>query len=140
PAFSLAENAMRKHLPPQQRVLLTRIEPREALKFRPLGQSAAPPLRNVLGEIVTARDELSLNANRLVSQRGPALRMVVDDADAGLGGWPDFLSVTVRELTDLYVTATENKRRAGEGLRAVVHQRFSQLTAGTGRAGQRLQN
>ncbi|GAA0464663.1 hypothetical protein Ade02nite_31710 [Paractinoplanes deccanensis] len=122
---SLAENAMRKHLPLQQRVQLSRVEPEEALNFRPLGDPDAPPLRAVLGEVVVARDELGLSTEPTVTLRGPELLLPRLDADKPqIGGWPSFLRVTVRELVDLHQAAKEGRGQAGNGLRSVVQQRL----------------
>jgi hypothetical protein len=61
-AVDLAANALRKHLPPAQRVVLGLIEPSHALALKPLGPDT-PSLSQVLGRVNLPPDSAALQVS-----------------------------------------------------------------------------
>lgn len=130
-ADALADNALRKHLPLHQRVMLSRIEPTQALKFRPLG-GAGPVLRDLIGEVVLAADTLGLSTDSSVTAPGPELRLPTTEAEPATHHWPEVLRVTFRELVDFYYTAASDQdttgARPGAPLRAAAAYRLDEIS------------
>jgi hypothetical protein len=122
---ALAENALRKHLPPHQRVTLSRVDPAHALEFRPFG-STGPVLGELIGEVVLAPDRLSVSTDSPVLP-GPSLRVPHGDA----GGWREILRVTFRELLDFYYIASAShaaENPPGEAIRSFTQARLDEFS------------
>jgi len=129
-AGDLAANAMRKHLPPAQRVVLGLVEPGRALALKPL-ESAKDNLGQVLGNIELPADSATLQVASIFSPAlaDTAMQRVVTNPGWSAGSeekpaepaermapfsWPRVLQLPVRQLVDLYldcVMRTEEQRQ-----------------------------
>ena len=144
-AGNLAASALRKHLPPAQRVVLGLAEPRRALALRPLGPGTRS-LGQVLGRVDLPADTAALQLDPGFSPYpdDPALPSVVttcgwsggpDDQPAQLAErlrpftWPEVLCQTMREVVDLYLdyTRAEEERQAGPLIHDVTDPPLIQL-------------
>jgi hypothetical protein len=135
-AADLAVSALRKHLPPAQRVVLGLVEPGGALALKPLGPDTKS-LGQMLGRVGLPADTVALVVAQdfSPSQSDVALPPMVtttgwfagsDDQPAQLAkrlgpfSWPEVLRQPMRRLVDLYMDSTV---RAGEELRpgSLIH-------------------
>jgi hypothetical protein len=113
----LAVNALRKHIPPSQRILLGLVDPDQALGFAPPGYPE--PLRQRLGTAELAPDvlDLVLDSNFTDASSHEAGVSAPDSVThraslpaTGLSAqilrgysWPEILRVPLRTLLDLYL-------------------------------------
>jgi hypothetical protein len=120
-ASDLAANALRKHLPPAQRVVLGLVDPGRALAFRPF-ESAPHSLGQLLGRIELRADSATLQvAKDFGLTLSDAMHGVVttpgwsagtQDNPAELAerlapfSWPQVLHLPLRQLIDLYLECT----------------------------------
>jgi hypothetical protein len=118
-AVDLATNALRKHLPPAQRVVLGLVEPERALALRPL-ESAENNLGQVLARIEFPADSaaLQVHIDFGLALAGAAAQPVVKASGWSAEperqaeplterlapfSWPQVLRLPLRRLVDLYL-------------------------------------
>ncbi len=121
-AADLASNALRKHLPPAQRVVLGLVDPGQALALKPMG-STTGSLGQVLGRIELPADSAALMVVKDFSPAvadAPAQPVVTrpgwpagqEENPAQLTerlapfSWPHVLRLPLRQLIDLYLDCT----------------------------------
>ncbi len=126
-AADLAVNALRKHLPPAQRVVLGLVEPGQALALKPLGPDT-DSLGQKLGRIELPADSAALHVpvDFGLVLADAAKRPVTTAAwwQAGLGdlpaqlterlapySWPRILGQPLRRLVDLYLDCAMHARQ-----------------------------
>jgi hypothetical protein len=145
-AADLAVNALRKHLPPAQRVILGLVEPGRALALKPLGPDTKS-LGQVLGRVDLATDSavLQLAQGFGLTLDNPPPPPVVTAAGWSAGpeekaaqlterlgpfSWPEVLRQPMRRLVDLYLDCRvrdEEQRQHGPLIHDVTDTALIQL-------------
>ena len=143
-AADLAANALRKHLPPSQRVVLDLIDPAEALTLRPIG-AVAPRLGDLLGRVVLPTDEarLQLDPTFASQEVASAVEPVTTSPAWSIKGkitegrlaavlgpysWPTVLRQPLRRVVDLYLECLAQTGHGSEQPRTTHSHADSPLT------------
>lgn len=129
----LASSALRKHIPPHQRVLLTRAQPAETLSFSHrfgANLSKPLPLGQVLGSITLARDRVSLDGEVANPLGLSWLRSLGEPpkADRKRYSWPGVLHMTRRQVVDLDLAARSDRQEGQRALLAIAATQLAELT------------
>jgi hypothetical protein len=129
----LASSAMRKHLPPHQRVVLEKVARGEVKDFCPLGHDVEP-LGALLGDIRFGEDAVSL----VDGPTGEVTTLVVPlnelpETDQWYS-WPLLFDLTMRELVDLHMAAGTASAAGPQGrstaVRDLAAQRIQAVVSG----------
>ncbi|WP_306208076.1 AAA family ATPase [Actinoplanes sp. RD1] len=125
----LAASAMRKHIPPHQRIELERLMPGRVVRFRPLTAPDGEELGDLLRVFQLAPDEVQVDGASLDTAGLAWLRQpkVVSSNMARNFSWPWALRLTMRQVVDLDMQARAQGGVGPKALQDVVRDQLIEL-------------